>query len=71
MPANKKEHSPDVDRNRDEDDLVYVRCCRKSFNIYKPQVQGVSLSTSGVVRRELYFQLLEFTRASQSRRDQW
>jgi len=44
---------------------------KQSFNIYKPQVQGVSMSTWGVVRRELCFQLLEFTRASQSRRDQW
>ena len=44
---------------------------KQSFNIYKPQVQGVSLSTWGVVRRELCFQLPEFTRASQSRRDQW
>jgi len=44
---------------------------KQSFNIYKPQVQGVSLSPWGVVRRELCFQLPEFTRASQSRRDQW
>jgi len=43
---------------------------KQSFNIYKPQVQGVSLSTWGVVRRELYFQLSEFTRAYQSSRDQ-
>jgi len=34
-------------------------------------VQDVSLSTWGVVRRELCFQLPEFTRAFQFRRDQW
>jgi len=44
-------------------------CCRKSFNIYKPQVQGVSLSTWGVVRRELCFQLPGLTKASQARQD--
>ena len=40
---------------------------KKSSNIYKPQVQGVSLSTWGVVRRELCFQLQRLTKASQSR----
>ena len=32
---------------------------KQSFNICKPQVQGVSLSTWGVVRRALCFQLSE------------
>jgi len=44
---------------------------KQSFNSYKPQVQGVLLGTWGVVCRELCFQLSEFTRAYQSRRDQW
>jgi len=39
----------------------------KNFNIYKPQVQGISLSTRGVVRRELSFQLLELTKLSRVR----
>ena len=40
---------------------------KQSFNIYKPQVQGVSLSTWGVVRRELCFQLPGLAKASQVR----
>jgi len=47
-----------------------VGVVEKSFNIYTPQVQGVSLSTWGAVRRELCFQLPEFTEAYQSRGDQ-
>jgi len=42
---------------------------KQSFNIYKPQVQGVSLSTWGVVRRELYFQLPGLAKASRARQD--
>ena len=38
-----------------------------SFDIYKPQVQGISLSTWGVVYKELYFQLPELTRTFQAR----
>jgi len=40
---------------------------RRSFNIYKPQVQGASLSTWGVVHKELGFQVPELTKASQIR----
>ena len=40
-----------------------------SFNIYKPQVQGVSLSTWGVVRMELCFQLPELIKASRVRQN--
>ena len=55
----------------DIDSISHVLRKKQSFNICKPQVQGVSLSTwSVLVRRELCFQLPEFTRASQSRRDQ-
>ena len=43
---------------------------KQSFNIYKPQVQGVSLSIWGVVHRQLCFQLPEFTQAYQSRQNQ-
>jgi len=35
-----------------------------SFNIYKPQMQGVSFSNRGVVHRELGFQVPELTKAS-------
>ena len=41
----------------------------KSFNIYKPQVQGASLTTRGVVCRELGFQAPELTKASQARQN--
>ena len=40
-----------------------------SFNIYKSQVQGVSLSTWGVIRKELCFQLPELTKASRARQN--
>ena len=39
----------------------------KSFNTYKPQVQAVSLSTRVAVRRELCFQLPNYTRPYQAR----
>jgi len=42
---------------------------KQSFNIYKPQVQGVSLSTWGVVRRELCFQLPGLAKASRARQN--
>ena len=37
---------------------------KQSFNVYKPQVQGVLLSTWGVVRRKLCFQLPGLAKAS-------
>jgi len=43
---------------------------KQSFNICKPQVQGTLLSTWGVVRKKLCFQLPKFTRAYQSRQNQ-
>ena len=41
----------------------------KSFNIYKLQVQGASLSTWCVARRELDFQVPKPTKASQDRQN--
>ena len=41
----------------------------KIFNIYKLYVQGLPLSTWGVVRMKLCFQLPELTKASQARQN--
>ena len=42
---------------------------KQSLNIYKPQVQGVSLSTWGIVRKELCSQLPELPKASRARQN--
>ena len=57
-----------VCENFSYDDYVSVRE-KQSFNIYKPQVRGASLSARDVVRRELGFQIPELTKASQVRQN--
>jgi len=42
---------------------------KQSFNIYKPQVQGVSLSTWGVLCRKLCFHLPGLAKAARAGQD--
>ena len=49
--------------------LSRVLGIKQSFNIYKPQVQGVSLSTWGVICRELCLHLPRLVKAARARQD--